>query len=98
MQVSGRILNYGLVGHFVAVPEETMPRLQEFARPDGQGRMRIRLWARIGGATWATSLESINGRYVVPIDGTIRIALGYRPKKGDTATIKLGIDQSPAEQ
>jgi hypothetical protein len=96
LQFSGRILNYGLVEYFLTVPEETMPRLQKLARPDAKGRMRIEVWARINQATWATDLESIDGRYVIPVHGTIRIALGYL-KEGDTVTIQLGIYQPPAE-
>ncbi len=76
--------------YFVTVPDEECLELAEASRMVSYGWGMIPVTARIGEASWRTSLFPKDGRYIVPLKAAVRKDEGL--EVGDTITIRLVVD------
>jgi hypothetical protein len=75
--------------HFITVPDEACGALEATAAAVSYGWGMIPVAARIGDATWTTSLWPKDGRYIVPVKAWVRKVEGL--EVGDTVTVRLTV-------
>ena len=75
--------------HFVTVPDEQCPAIQDAARLVSYGWGMVPCTATSGATTWTTSLTPKDGRYLVPIKDAVRRA--ERLDVGDTMRLRITI-------
>jgi Domain of unknown function (DUF1905) len=75
--------------HFVTLPEDVADEIAEQADSRGFGSVRVR--ARIGATTWATSLfpDKKAASYLLPVKASVRQAEGIRA--GQDLTIHVAL-------
>jgi hypothetical protein len=76
--------------HFITVPEEECVGLQAASSLVTYGWGMIPVTARIGATEWTTSLFPKDGRYIVPVKGSVRKA--EELEVGDVVTVRLAVD------
>lgn len=75
--------------YFVTVPAEQCDGLRAIAGVVTYGWGMIPAKVRIGSSVWETSLFPKDGRYIVPIKGSVRKAENLA--EGDTVTVRLEV-------
>ena len=76
--------------HFVTVPAEQCPALEDAARLVSYGWGMIPVAARLGDTGWPTSLFPKDGGYIVPLKADVRRREGV--EIGDTVSLRLSLD------
>lgn len=75
--------------YFVTVPDEECEILRDLSKWVTYGWGMIPVRARVGETEWKTSLWPKEGRYIVPLKGSVRKAESL--EEGDTVTIGLEV-------
>lgn len=75
--------------YFVTVPEEACAALQDVSRAVTYGWGMIPVRVQIGETEWKTSLFPKEGRYLVPIRASVRLAEGL--EEGDEVAVRLEV-------
>jgi hypothetical protein len=78
--------------HFLTVPDEESAAIDAVAAGVTYGWGMVPVSCCIGGTTWTTSLWPKDGRYVVPVKGSVRVREGLR--LGDTLTVEVRVGAS----
>lgn len=90
LKIRGKIWRYPGVGgwHFFTVGKRISSRIRALTKGQTGGFGSIRVRAQIGKTEWITSIfPTRDGKYLLPIKGTIRLAEGIR--SGDAVIARL---------